>query len=87
MVLWLWENTCHVLYLYIGVKLTIQGRGNSSEGTPKVLVEPPLYTGNDGRLQPACNSHQLTRRMIEPLKASETPAPLWSDRKKQSVEI
>ena len=74
-------------YICTYVILTIQGHGSSSEGTPKVLAEPPLYTGNDGRLQPACNSHRLTRRMTEPQKANETPAPLWSDRKIQSVEI
>lgn len=62
------------------VILTTQGRGNSSECTPEVLAEPPLCTGNDGHLQPVCNIHQLMTRMTGPLRANETPVPLWSDR-------
>lgn len=69
-----------VLYLCIFTILTTQGHGSSSECTPEVLPEPPLYTGNDGRLRPVCSSRRLMTRTTEPQRAGQTPVPLWSGR-------
>lgn len=81
-VLWLWmrEYMGYVLYLCSRLTLTTQGHDSSSECIQEVLVEPPLYTDNDWHQPPVCNNHQPMRRRTEPLRANETPLPLWSDR-------
>lgn len=55
--LWLWVLKYICDMLCTCVILTTQGRGSSSECTPEVLAQPPPCTGNDGHLQPVCNTH------------------------------